>query len=474
MTPLPVLLNDTDPNGDPLAITAVTPLPELFGRLDIVENAQKLQLTATPEAAGAQTVRYTIDDGNGATAEATLTITIAPPGQNSPPVQVRTNRTSVASGALARIAVLDDWVDPDGDPIFLADAQASAPGRVSFTPAGEVQYTDDGTRPGLSTVPLAVSDDTAMGNGSLAVTAGAPGTVPIIAGSFTLTGFAGQPVAVAPLQNVRGGTGELMLEGVTESGGGSVTITPDYAAGTFVARAPAAGDYELTYTAGDGDQNASGRVRLRLRLSEPPGTTLPPVTPPVTVYASLRQTQQVEALAGDVDPAVGVLGITGVDGVPDELAVAVLDQSRLTLTLTRPLTAGPVSFLYTASNGRSIAPGTITVVQVPDPLQLQPPVAMPDEATVRVGEVADIPVLANDSQPDGKPLILGSELVDKLPPGAGVLFPAGDRLCFLVPLKPGTFKAAYSVTTTDGQTAIGQVTITVRDAAASDNRPPFR
>lgn len=470
VTPLPVLLNDSDPNGDPLAITAVTPVDESFGRLDIVENAQKLQLTATPEATGTQTARYTIDDGHGGTAEATVTITISPEGVNAAPVQVRTTRTSLVSGGTSRLSALEDWVDPDGDPIYLAAAEVAAPSRVSFTSAGSVEYTDGGTTTGLVTIPIVVSDGTTSANGAITITVGAPGTVPIIADSFTVTGYAGQDVAVAPLPNARGGTGELTLAGVTESGGGSATIAPDYSAGTFIARAPAAGSYELTYTVSDGDQNASGRVRLEIAAL--PESALPPVTQPVTVFTSLRQTQRVDVLNGDVDPAGGVLGLTEVAGAPDELTVGIVDQSRLSITLNRPLPAGPVTFSYTASTGRASAPGTVTVVQIPEPETLQPPVAAPDDATVRVGGVVDIPVLANDSQPDGKPLILGDKLAQPLPAGAGILFPAADRLRYLAPNKPGTFTAAYTVSTTDGQTAVGTVTITVRDTAASDNRPP--
>ena len=41
-TVLPVLLNDTDPNGDVLVISEVTPIDPSIGRLDIIGNAQEI------------------------------------------------------------------------------------------------------------------------------------------------------------------------------------------------------------------------------------------------------------------------------------------------------------------------------------------------------------------------------------------------------------------------------------------------
>ncbi len=77
--------------------------------------------------------------------------------------------------------------------------------------------------------------------------------------------------------------------------------------------------------------------------------------------------------------------------------------------------------------------GTITVVEIPEPAQVQPPITVDDTATVRVGDVVDIPVLDNDEQPDGKPITLLPELAEPLPDEAGLLFASGDRLRYLAP-----------------------------------------
>ena len=103
----------------------------------------------------------------------------------------------------------------------------------------------------------------------------------------------------------------------------------------------------------------------------------------------------------------------------------VLDQRQVRVTLTAPLDGESVTVNYRISNGLADAEGTITVVEIPEPAQLQPPITVDDTATVRVGDVVDIPVLDNDEQPEGKPITLLPELAEPLPDDAGLLFVVG-------------------------------------------------
>src|SRR5690606_23799536 len=141
-------------------------------------------------------------------------------------------------------------------------------------------------------------------------------------------------------------------------------------------------------------------------------------------------------------------------------------------TLTQPLEGRTVTIRYRISNGLADAIGTITVVEIPEPTRLQPPVATEDTATVRVGDVVDIPVLDNDEHPDGKPIELVAELADEPSDGAGLLFTAGDRLRYLAPDIAGDFTAVYSITGPDGQRADARVTISVREVNTATNNAP--
>lgn len=470
---LPVLLNDSDPNGDALMITRVTEIPAESGALSIIADGQKVQFVPGTSPPPAVSFRYTIDDGFGNSASANVTVTLRADGENSAPVQARASRTSVERGGSVRTDVLEDWVDPDSDPIFLAGATVAAPDTVAFAPAGMLTYTEAGGTGELRTITTSVSDGTLTGVGSVTVTTGAPGTIPLVAESFSKVGFARQDILVEPLTVVRGGSGAPVLTGVTVPGHeADVRITPDYVAGTFTVSANAPGSYLLEYAVADGTLTATGTVRLEVSTA-PEGQSVP-VTAPVTAFLYLQNTTVVDVLASAYDPAGGVLTISGVDTPSAESGVLVetVDFRVLRVTLRTPLHGEPLTIGFTVSNGVSTAPGTLTIIEVPEPTRLQAPVAVADSAEVRVGSVVTIPVLKNDSQPDGKPLILEPELSVAPGEGEGTLFVSGDSLRYLAPDTAGTYSARYRVSSTDGQWAEANVTLTVRDIDAANNRAP--
>lgn len=467
--PLPVLMNDYDPNGDVLVIDSTTGIPENQGRIDLVHNDQQLQLTLPATASGVIAFDYTISDGRGGTASAHVTVTVRTPDENSPPQQIRRTKGLVQAGGRITAQVLGDWYDPDGDPFYLTSATVPAPDSVTFTPQGTVVYSDKGVSDGLKSVNLVVSDSRAEGTGVFAVTVRPAGSVPIIAEAFPVAASVGQEITISPLAHVRGGTGTIRLSSVPAKP--DATLTPDYEGGTFRFSSQVIGAHYIDYAVTDGVTTATGLVRVN--VSAPPEAKTSPVALPHTAFIHAQSTQEIDVLATDFDPAGGVLLITGVSGVTAQsgLRVEILQQRILRVTLTRPL-EGPVMFGYTISNGLSETDGAVTVIQIPLPAVRQPPIANPDTASVRVGDAVDIPVLANDSQPDGDDLTLDPTLVKPLPAGAGLLFASGNVLRYLAPHRTGNFTATYRVTAPDGQWSTAQVTIAVRELDAATNNPP--
>ncbi|WP_108962475.1 Ig-like domain-containing protein [Mycetocola zhujimingii] len=466
---LPVLLNDFDPNGDVLMIDSVAALPESEGRVDVVNNSQQLQVTLAASASGVHRFDYTISDGRGGTASTTVTLTVRDPSENGPPAQVRTTKGSVASGARLSLAVLGDWVDPDGDPFYLTEASVAAPDLVQHTPDGTVIYSDAGAGGALKEVGLVVSDGLLDGTGALAVTVAPAGSVPIIAESFPMIAHAGQELEISPLMHARGGSAPLRLANVPAKDG--ATITPDYDGGTFRFTSAEPRTHHIDFSVTDGTQTATATVRIE--VIAPPDAGTKPVTVPHTVFIREQSTETVDVLAGDFDPAGGVLVLTGTSDIPplSGIRVEILEQRMLRITLTAPLES-PVSFSYRVSNGVADASGTVTVVEIPNPVKRQPPVAFPDTVSVRVGDAIDIPVLANDTHPDGDPLTLAPELAGALPDGGGLLFTARNVLRYLAPETPGNYTASYRATAPDGQWSDAQVVLNVREADVATNAAP--
>lgn len=469
VTPLPVLLNDYDPNGDVLTIDSFTAVPEAQGTVELTNADQQLQISLPDTATGVIAFDYTISDGRGGTATAHVVVTVRGPDENAPPVCVRNAKAVVQTGGRVTTTVLGDCFDPDGDSFYLAGATVPAPDAVTFTPQGQVAFSDHGDGGDVKDVPLVLSDGRAEGSGLLAVTVRPPGQVPIIADPFAVLAYEGQEVTIRPLDHVRGGNGTVRLATVPTKA--DATLTPDYQGGTFRFDSDQAGTHNIEYSVTDGVVTSTGLVRVEVKA--PPGAKTAPIAVPHTAFIREQSTQDVDVLSTDIDPSGGVLLVTGVTE-PDASAgvhVQVLQQRTLRVTLGRPL-AGPVDFHYRLSNGLAETTGTVTIVQLPPLTVHQPPIAAPDSVAVRVGDVVDIPVLANDMQPDGDTLTLDPALASPLPAGAGLLFASGDHLRYLAPEKPGNYTAAYRVVGEDGQWATADVTIAVRERDASTNNPP--
>ena len=469
-TLLPVLLNDYDPNGDVLVITSVDGPGEQLGRVDIINEAQQLQLTLAPGATGVVSFAYSISDGRGGSASATVSVAVRAESENSPPIQVRQSTVQVVSGGMVTVQVLGDWLDPDGDPMFVSTAAVPAPDTVSHKADGEIIFSDKGdVASATKTVTVVVSDGSADGVGTLTVTVSRPGQVPLIADPFVVLAYAGVEVRVTPLDHVRGGNATVRLNAVPSKNG--VTIKPNFERGTFRFTSETVGTHYLEYVVTDDVQTVTGIVRVD--VAAPPDTNTTPITVPKTIFVQVSKSVTIDVAATDIDPAGGVLLVTGVMNLSPAVPVRaeVLEQRAVRVTLEGPLDA-PFVFNYRISNGLSEAEGTITVIMIASPEQLQPPIARDDTITVRVGDAITIDVLRNDEHPDGESITLDPALVQDVGEDGGLLFASNNTLRYLAPQQAGNFTAVYQIKGPFQQTAQAQVSIQVREPNLDTNHAP--
>ncbi|GAA2223626.1 Ig-like domain-containing protein [Herbiconiux moechotypicola] len=471
-TVLPVLQNDYDPNGDVIVIDAVQVADDADYSVGIVSDRQRLLVTLPSTASGTLALGYTVSDGHGGSASATVSVEVRTDSENSPPVQVRQRTIDVVSGGRAEVSALSDWYDPDGDPIVVRTASAGSPGSIAVGPDGSITVLDPGIETGTSPAVIVVSDGVSDTTGTVWISSTAPEDAPLLAEGFAVAARVGEAVTLSPLAHVTGASGGLRLGSLTAREG---AVQPDFLTGTGEFTPASAGTTLLEYSVADGARSASGVIRVVAEPAAEAGAA--PVTLPHAAVVRAGGSVDVDVLALDSDPAGGVLLVEGELDVPAPYRAEVLDRRTVRIVLEGPdpeesAGSGRSVVGYRVTNGVASTAGTISVMEVSAGATAPPPVARDDRASVRAGDVVDIPVLANDLHPFGDPLTLDPVLPRSLASDAGLLFVSGDRLRYLAPGTPGDYTALYRVDAPDGQWATGSVTITVREADLDSNSPP--
>jgi outer membrane protein OmpA-like peptidoglycan-associated protein len=135
-----VLANDSDPDGDTLALVSVA-MPA-NGTATVAGNA----ITYAPRAGftGTDTFAYTVRDPAGLTATARVTVTVTatpppPPANRAPVANDDEATTTLANPTIVRV-LLNDF-DPDNDPLTVVSALPGIRGQTRVNPDGTVTYT---------------------------------------------------------------------------------------------------------------------------------------------------------------------------------------------------------------------------------------------------------------------------------------------------------------------------------------------
>ncbi|WP_306824061.1 Ig-like domain-containing protein [Microbacterium jiangjiandongii] len=461
---LPVLLNDHDPNEDVLSIdtASVEGLDPSFGTLSSAGADQKLVLNVAADASGSATLRYRATDGTATggllSNAATVTVTVAPPSQNSAPVWCGVEgclapwpSPSVAPGGTVSVDVLEGWVDPDGDPVYLAGATGDAVGgTVTTSPAGTVTYQHpDPNAEESVTVTLGVTVADAFGATaerplSIAVTP----TPELAAESFAVVGVVGEPVAVDITPYVSGASGAVSLSKAVALDEARASVTANASGLSMVVTASEPGSYIVQYTVRDDRSEVTATVRVTVKPADAASIS----TPPLTAFVRPNEDATVDVFPAVANPAGLVLLLSDIRPESDpraSLGVDLVGQSMLRVSGStddeQPGRLGVIR--YTVSDGTgspaATAQGELTVVLLPSP-SADPPIAVDDAVTVRAGSLIDIPVLDNDSAPSGALIgIDPSRVVNES--DAGLAFATDRLLRYLAPREPGVYAVGYTI-----------------------------
>lgn len=467
---LDVLADDTDPDGDILTVEPVGRLPARFGRVAPIRAGEALQVVVDEGASGTATFKYAVADGRGGTAQASVTLTVHGPERGGPPEPLREPRSILLTpGGSGSYYVLPDWVDPDGDDMWIsADTVSPAPKGldVDVRQDGLVTVRDLGGESGERQVPIVVQDSRGQRTETVVRVTMAKNTdhdpVPVPDHRRVLVG---QAVDVSPIDNDTDPDGDELSLAAVDGAGADTTVTPNLPANRFAFSADKPGSYRLPYVVTDGPNKATSFVRID--VVEPVKSGVPAAEPDIALLPA-GASVLVDVLANDFDPQGGVLVIRSVAAAED-LTVEVVEHARLRVSAPGGLTS-VATVTYEVSNGPAHATGTVTVLQAPGAATV-PPEAVDDEASVRTGDLVNVDVTANDELVPGSPVRVDPTVRVISGEGRGEFFVTGNLVRFKAGSGAGRVRGTYTIRDERDQFASATVTIDVHDAK-SGNAPP--
>ena len=250
-----VLANDSDPDaGQTLSVSAVG--SPSHGTASLQPNGS-VRYTPAANYNGADSFTYTVSDGNGGTAQGTVSITVTP--VNDAPV-ANPDSASVAEGSSVDVPVLANDTDVDGDSLSLAGVGAAAHGTASANLDGTVHYVPSGSYTGPDSFTYTVSDGTTTAQGSVSISVTAINHPPV-ANADSATVAEDGSVDVDVLANDTDVDGNsLSLTGVGAATHGATSVVAGKA--RYVPAANYNGSDSFSYTVSDGTATSTGAVSI--------------------------------------------------------------------------------------------------------------------------------------------------------------------------------------------------------------------
>ncbi len=474
---LNVLANDTDPDGDALVLQHVS------AESGTVVHDPSGQMVFTPDLAvddpndGLSTeLTYVVADDYGATAEGRVRVRVRLAEANGAP-DARNDAGVTSAGRTVQLRVLANDTDPDNDALIVARqpvlvSAASDPGAgavldLHVTADGDLTFVPEAA--GVYVFEYLISDGQATDAAQIRIDVSDAATnLPPTPARDDITIPRGATRLVRVLDNDGDPNGDVVS--IVE------WSTTD---GLSVEEVPGVG-FRVTVLA-DAPDRASFRYAISDGIGEPVGSVVvvsavdvrtvnqPPIVRSDTIDVRPGRTTTVPVLLNDYDPEGGSLEVLRVS-LPDGIGAAVKvgpNGQTLSLALDPTVTSGFRVSYDVADEQGAIAAAVVDVRLVSDAEPNRPPVARPDVGRTEAGRTTSaesegltMPVLANDTDPDGDTLTIEGIAIQ---PGHGsaALAPDGTVTYRPDPGFTGTDQFTYVILDTEGARAVGHVLVGV-------------
>ncbi|AUV80399.1 hypothetical protein C2R22_00960 [Salinigranum rubrum] len=426
-----VLGDDTDADDDTLTATVAS--GPANGSLSLAADGS-FDYTPDPDFFGSDSFTYEVDDDNGGTDTATVSVSVT--AVNDAPTVDDDEYTTDEDATLSidvSAGVLANDTDVEADGLTATVASGPANGSLSLAADGSFDYTPDPDFTGTDSFTYEVDD----GNGGTT-----QGTVTV-----TVAAVADPPV----LSNLDGTTVAYTEDGapVSLDAAPHVTVTdPDATrtTGTLVASVTANGTASEDALA----LNTSGPVSLSAGLTA--GSTVSVSGTTVGTVRSGERGADGEALGVDFEPGVTDAQIESLVGT------LTYENTNADAPDTRPRT---VTVTLTDAGGSDAATVTVSVLAVNDvPAVADDQYTMKEDTSLAVRAPG---VLANDVDADGDSLLVNATLGASPTNGTLTRFANGSFSYAPDEDFAGSDSFTYEVDDGNGGTATGTVTVVVTD-----------
>lgn len=454
-----ILVNDSDADGDPL--TAVVQSPLSGGT---VGSDGSISYTPPMNFNGTVTFTYAASDGITPVSNI-VTVSILVADVILPPVAVADQFTTDEDVPLMDDVLFNDS-DPQSLPITAILVSDVSDGNLTLLPDGTFTYTPDLNFNGTDSFTYRAENTAAMSSPPVTVmlTVNPINDAPVAVGDMYQTNEDTQLVVAAP--GVLNGDSDVDLDPLT------VSLLAPAMNGVVALNA----DGSFTYTPAL-NYNGPDSFQYNLLDGTAPGV---PATVNITVNAvvdapvALADSYSTAEDTALVVPAPGVGG-NDMDTDGNGFSVALVSgPANGSLTLNpdgsfdydpNPNYFGPDSFDYTASNGATSAPATVTIDVIS---VLDPPFAVADMLSVTRGTTLTqlnpaLGLLANDQNVEGGVGALTATLDSPASAGQATVNPDGT-FSYMHFGGPGNVDSFTYLATGPGGTSVGTVSVSIQDA----------
>ena len=449
---IPVLDNDTDPDGDALSIRSVSPAGH--GRATVAPDGSSVSYTPAPNYNGLDRFTYVVADTGGLTDTATVRITVTPVDDGP---EAHDDQATTPEDVAIVIFVLDNDTDPDGDPLSIQNVSPASHGRVTIAPDGSsVSYVPAPNYHGPDRFTYVAADA-----GGLADTATVQLTVTPVndrpeAEDDLATTAEDEAITIPVLENDEDLDGDpLSIQSVSPASHGRATVAADQASISYAPAPDYHGPDRFTYIVADaGGLADTATVQL----------TVTPVNDGPEASDDQATTQEDEAieipvLDNDVDPDGDPLRVLSAS--PGEHGrAAVAADGRSVLYEPAPDYHGPDRFTYVAADMDGLA-DTASVVVTVVPVNDGPAAigAIPDQHLDEGDDGVAVELTPYFSDIEGDALEFSAESSD----ADIVTVAVRETALFLTPVVYGNATVTVTAMDAGGLTATQSVTVAVSD-----------